>query len=175
MPLDDSWLASAALTGLVMFCAVHALASRLLRLPTPYHPLRLGFLCGAGTTVAASWLGLARLHAGPGDALALMGLNLFAFLGFSFGYFGFVNLNLTSLRIRILAELLECGGEMPLSKLAAEYGMEHVAAIRLQRLVSSGNLVELDGRIYNGKRLLLFVARVIHALQICILGRCFPP
>jgi hypothetical protein len=132
--------------------------------------VQFGFGVGFGATMMETWHVLATAHAAPEDAGALLALNAFCYFALAYGYFGFVNLNLTSLRIRILAEILECGGELPTSELFARYGMDHVATIRMRRLIAGRHLLERNGRIYNDRRLLLFVARVIRVLQIAILG-----
>jgi hypothetical protein len=173
--IDGPWIVAAPVTGLAVFCAVHLLSSRLWRFTNPYRPVQLGCVVGLAATVAESWIGLARVLAGPGDSAALVTLNSFCYFAFAYGYFGFVNLNLTSLRIRILAEMLDCGGELPASELLARYAMDHVAAIRVGRLIAGKHLLERGGRIYSGRRLLLFVAGVIRMLQRAILGSASVP
>ena len=51
-------------------------------------------------------------------------MNLAAYLAFAFGYFNFINLNVASLRIRMLQELMESGGTMPAAAFAACYKTE---------------------------------------------------
>jgi hypothetical protein len=171
MPFDDPLFAVAPLAGLAALTVAHLFSSRVLRLANPYHSLSFGAVCGLGMTGAVSWAPVATFHVDAGDAAALVVLNIVAYLSFAYGYFGFVNLNLTSLRIRILAEILESGGELDLAQLTARYGMEHVAAIRLGRLTAGGYLIERCGRIYNGKWNLLAFAKAVRVMQICVLGR----
>ena len=88
------------------------------------------------------------MQAGVPDFLALAGMNLVAYLAFSFGYFNFINLNIASLRIRMLQELAEAGGEMPVEALTGLYNTEEVIALRIDRLASGGHLSSGRGVLF---------------------------
>ena len=151
-PTVRGLLAVAPLLGL----AVNAAAQLLLgRLPLGFGHVRRQFLSfglGLLATAAALTLLLPRAGLGPWDragSLALHGLS-YAFLGFLF--FNVINLNISSLRIRMLKEFLR---QHP-RPLADEALLEkyHVGAMldaRLERL-ASGRQIELrDGR-YHARR-----------------------
>ena len=96
--------------------------------------------------------------------------NLAAYLALAFGYFNFINLNIASLRIRMVQELAEAGGAMPVEALTGLYNTEAVISVRIDRLVSGGHLVERQGRFYSGQRKFLVVGRIFDILRLVILG-----
>ena len=94
------------------------------------------------------------------DGLVLFSLNAVAYLALAFGYFNFVNLNIASLRIRMIQELAESGGRLPIDRLTGLYNTQNVAALRIDRLTRGGHLVEREGKYYSGKRRFLIVANL---------------
>jgi hypothetical protein len=104
------------------------------------------------------------------DRIGFVVLNLFTYVALAFGYFNFVNLTVASLRIRLLEEIGEAGGALPATTLKAAYNSSEVVAIRLQRLVQGGHLVEKDGRLHSGRLPFLIVARIFDGLRWFILG-----
>ncbi len=165
-----AWLAVAPILGLAAYCLAHVVACRSLQ-RGPYFPLMLGCGCGLAATIAISLAALLWTRCGAADGLALAGLNLATYLALSFGYFNFVNLNIASLRIRMLQELAESGGRMPVDRLAALYDTETIIGLRIDRLTRGGHLVERQGRYYSGKRRFLIVARIFDLLRWAILGQ----
>jgi len=163
-------LAIAPVIGLAVYCLAHVAASRTVR-RGKYFPLMLGCACGLAATVAVGIAAIFMMHGSLADGLALTGMNMVAYLALSFGYFNFVNLNIASLRIRMAQELAESGGEMPVDELTKLYDTDAVIALRINRLVSGGHLIERQGRYYSGKRRFLVVARTFDFLRLVILGR----
>ena len=99
-------------------------------------------------------------------------MNLAAYLALAFGYFNFVNMNVASLRIRMLQELLACGGRMSKEQLLGCCGAREVAALRIARLVRGGHLLEEQGRFRSGKAArFLRLARIFDAARWIILGK----
>jgi hypothetical protein len=168
-------LAISPVLGLAVYCGSHVLASRTLRKRGHYFPLLAGCGCGLAANLIASVAGLLLLHAGVLDFLAFLIMNGVAYMAFSFGYFNFINLNIASLRIRMLQELAESGGSMPAEALANLYNTQEVIAVRIGRLISGGHLVERQGRFYSGKRKFLIVGRIFDLLRLVILGSRLPP
>jgi hypothetical protein len=72
-----------------------------------------------------------RLCTRFGDTWLLGGAT---FLALAFGFWTFLNLNITSMRIRILRELLRAGGCMALSDMAEIYTPAERLRRRLERL-----------------------------------------
>jgi hypothetical protein len=171
---DSGLLAITPVLGLAVYCLSHLAASRILGSRGPYFPLLVGCGFGLAATLVISAAGLVLMQAQLLDFLALAGMNVVAYLAFSFGYFNFINLNIASLRIRMLQELAEAGGEMPVEALTGLYNTEEVIALRIDRLARGGHLVERQGRFYSGKRKFLIVGRIFDFLRLVILGRRAP-
>src|SRR5207245_661371 len=66
-----------------------------------------GIMAGLAGTAILTAVGFSGVEPALADGAALAALNLVTYLALAFGYFNFVNLNMTSLRIRVLLELLE--------------------------------------------------------------------
>jgi hypothetical protein len=156
--------------GAAAFCAAHLLACRLAPQRGQYFRIVAGFFAGLPVAGIVSFAGLISMEACAADRAALLALNLLTYLGLAFGYFAFVNLNIASLRIRMLQELLEAGRSMPKEQLLARYNTHKVIALRIQRLVQGGHLVQQQGRFYIGKRHFLAVGRIFDAVRRIILG-----
>ncbi len=105
------------------------------------------------------------------ERLAYTALNLAAYWGLAFGYFGFVNLNIASLRIRVLKELLASPGQrLDTAELLARYDAKAVLEKRLERLVDGRQLELRDGRYHSGQPVFLNLARLMDGLKWAILG-----
>jgi hypothetical protein len=162
---------SAPALGLAAYCLTQILVSRLAPGRSPYHSLKFGFMGGLMVAMVVSGWGVSRMTISPQDRTGYMVLNLLAYLALAFGYFNFVNLTVASLRIRLLEEIREAGGALPADALKAAYNSQEVVALRLQRLVQGGHLVEKNGRLHSGRLPFLIVARIFDGLHWCIFGR----
>ena len=95
--------------------------------------------CGAlaGVAVAAGWAASV-----PAFTLAeRVGWSVASYTGLAFGYWAFLNLNLTSLRIRVLKEISAApGGTLPYATLAQRYGDREMVERRLARLEEAGQV-----------------------------------
>jgi hypothetical protein len=169
-----SLLAIAPVSGLGVYCFSHVLLSRTVGNRGHYFPLFLGCLVGLATVFANSVAVLVLMQSGVLDGIALVAMNVVCYLAFSFGYFNFINLNIASLRIRMLQELAESGGEMPVEKLTSLYNTNAMIAVRINRLVSGGHLIEREGCYYSGKQKFLLVGRIFDFLRLVILGSKLP-
>ena len=164
-------LALAPVFGLAVYCLSHIAACHTIRNRGNYLPLVVGCGFGLAATAEISFAALLWMQCGLADGLALAGINVIAFLAFAFGYFNFINLNIASLRIRMLQELADAGGRLPAERLSSLYSTENVIAVRIDRLARGGHLVERGGRYYSGKWRFLFVARTFDLLRWAILGQ----
>jgi hypothetical protein len=190
--ITHALMALAPVLGLAAYCFSHLVACRAGRLyvrlssltcrsrqagkpdvpkHSPYFPLVIGCGCGLAATAAISLAALLWLHVTLANGLALAAVNLVAYLALAFGYFNFVNLNIASLRIRMIQELAESDGQLPVERLTGLYNTETVIEVRIDRLTRGGHLVERDGRYYSGKRRFLVVARIFDFLRWAILGQ----
>ena len=104
--------ALAPVLGLAAYCLSHLAACRLVRRRGNYFSLVIGCGCGLAVTAAINVAALLWMHCTLADGLTLAGINLVAYLALAFGYFNFVNLNIASLRIRMIQELAESGGRL---------------------------------------------------------------
>ena len=150
---------------------VHLGACRCLTRRGAYFKLLAGFIAGLPVVLVISLVALSSWDASFTDRAALLALNLLTYLGLAFGYFSFVNLNIASLRIRMLQELLAAGGSLPGDRLLACYNTDEVILLRIDRLLRGGHLIEAQGRIYSGKRYFLFIGRVFDVLRWIILSK----
>ena len=99
-------------------------------------------------------------------------LNALTYLALGFGYFNFVNLGFTSVRVRLLRELLDCHpGGMTRPEIVKKYGATEILGARLDRLTSTGQLIRTQDRYYTGKRGVLLIARVFDLLRWLVRGR----
>lgn len=88
-----------------------------------------------------------------------------AYLALSFCFWAFLNLNITSLRIRVLRDLLAANGSAAVSDVLASYPDEERLQRRLRRLTSGGQIVLVDGRWRLKSRVLLVIARVLEVVR----------
>jgi hypothetical protein len=164
----------AAVVGLAVYCGFHVLLARLRRTTSPYPALVGSFIPGLLATIGATAAGLLAMHATPSDWCGFACLNLVTYGALGWGYFHFVNLCIASLRIRILEELMERGGEATVSHLFSRYNDEQMITARLERLERGGHLMRRDGRYVGGKPQFLYVARLFDVLRRSVLGTSSP-
>ncbi|MEX1049869.1 MAG: hypothetical protein WED15_10095 [Akkermansiaceae bacterium] len=126
-----------------------------------------GFLCG--TVVSLITLFFSRDVFSWAD----MFICLLTFGGLNYCYSNFVNLNFTSLRIRLLKELMAVGGRERISEIARQYGSEAILQRRLARLLEWRQLREDDGRFTAADGSFLRLAHLFTVLKKIVLGRGF--
>jgi len=170
-PTAARWLLTAApLLGLAVNVAVQL---GLCRLRLGFGQVRRQFLSfGAGLVAAGLVLALLlpRLRLGAWDragCLALHGLS-YAFLGFLF--FNVINLNISSLRIRMLKEFLaQHPRPLPDDRLRAKYNVRDMLTARLERL-AGGRQIELrDGRYYSRRGTVVLIGHFFAGLRAFLL------
>lgn len=173
MSMQDVYpvVASAPALGLVAYCLTQILVARIVPGRSPYHSLKFGFIGGLMVVMVVSGWGVSRMAIVPQDRMGYMTLNLLAYVALAFGYFNFVNLTVASLRIRLLEEIREAGGALSAETLTAAYSSREVVAVRIERLVQGGHLVEKGGRLHSGRLPFLLVARIFDGLRWGIIGR----
>ena len=92
------------------------------------------------------------------------------YLALSFCFWTFLNLNLTSLRIRVMRQLLQAGGTTAVSELLASYSDAERLQRRLVRLSNGGQIELIDGKWFLCSSLVLIVARCIDLIR-AIMGQ----
>jgi hypothetical protein len=165
--LRAEWLLTfAPIIGLGTNCLMHILCRKVWGLRTGY-TLVCGFLLGlvimavavaANVPAAISTTDLAGLWATLG----------FTYVALAFGFWAFLNLNMTSLRIRILRELLHSEDGMSRAELFGQYSAEEFLHRRLARLERSGDLAFVDGHYSLGSQKLLYVDHCLKILRAII-------
>jgi len=151
--------------------AIHLLLSHVLPRGAQRKAILLAFAAGLVVLGLVTLSGLSSGSFDSGEGLAYCALNLAAYWGIAFGYFGFVNLNIASLRIRILKELL-ASPEHKLDRdlLLARYDAKAVLDKRLERLLEAQQLEQRNGRYYPCRHTFLYLARIMDCLKWVILG-----
>lgn len=106
-----------------------------------------------------------------GDVIACMAINFITYMALAWCYFHFVNLNLASLRIRLLNEISLTEDGVLEDEISKRYNAESVIATRLERLAGWGHLVERDGRYFVGKSTFVLIYDIFEVLKYALLGR----
>jgi len=158
--LTAAWLtATAPLTGLIVDVVVQVVVAHASR------NIGRSIVAGAAAGCAATAAVLVRADGGGAIGVAVM----VTYLALAFCFWTFLNLNVTSLRIRILRELLAAGGSISLGELAARYSDDEFLGRRLVRLEAAKQLRFSQGRWYLQSRPLLVLARTMDAARFVIL------
>jgi hypothetical protein len=163
-------LVAAPVAGLALYAVSHVALARLMRGRGPYAALVTAFIPGLACALLATCAALRMMKSGRADWVAYLALNVTTYAALGWGYFHFVNLGIASLRIRILEELVDAGGELPAESLGMLYNDEEVITMRIRRLCSGRHLVEHDGRYRIGSRRFLAIARIFDGLRALIFG-----
>ena len=163
-------LALAPLAGLTVHVAAHVVLSRLGLHGRPAAGIVLALAGALPVTVGLTVGSLRELGAAPADFAALLAMNLTTAAAFGYGYANFVNMNLASVRVRILKELL-AAGRLSREELLAAYDEEEIITERIARLRRGRQIVERSGRFRIGIPVLLWIAEAIQVLKHLLLGR----
>lgn len=116
----------------------------------------LSILMGLTLGVAASLV--IQTSVAPASTLEDTFINLLTYLTLSFCYFAFLNLNLTSLRIRVARELLKSDYGLNTEILLERYSPHELILRRLKRLEQSGQISKTNGNwSLKSKKLFIFI------------------
>jgi hypothetical protein len=128
-----------------------------------------GISFGLCVTLAVTWLGVTKEPSVDGGFLDVWLLGVTTYLALSFGFWAFLNLNMTSMRIRVLRELFWAGGSIALSDLLGTYSPAERLHRRIERLERAGQLVLIGDRWRLGSWQVLLIARCIEVSRMLIL------
>ena len=168
--LSQSVLHGSPLAGLCAFVLVHVPLSRLRHGQTPILNLFRAAAAGGLVTLA---LALGAAHAADlsfPDAAGAFGVAALTYTGLAWCYFNFVNLNLSSLRFRLLRELRAAPDGLEEKDIVARYNADHIISRRLHQLTAGGHLVLRDGRFTVGNPFLLMAFDALEVLKLAVLG-----
>lgn len=166
-----AWLALAPAIGLAVDVAAHLAATWLLRLPKLYPRLLVGAGCGFAATIALVLAAVRAAELDTGDSAAYLLFDAATFAILSFGYFNFVQLNISSLRVRIANEIDDSPAGLEPSRLAELYNARQVIDERLDRLTRGRQIDLRDGRYYHRRSLVYAISRAMDACKRITLGR----
>lgn len=158
-------LAGLALTVLTQIVVVHVSRGKV------GASIIIGIFCGLAMTLAVIALGCAEAPGATDGFVDTWLLGSATYLALAFGFWAFLNLNITSMRIRILRQLLRAGGRMGLSDMAVSYTLAERLRRRLERLAKGGQIMCEDGRWRLRSWQVLAIARCVEAWRGFILPR----
>jgi hypothetical protein len=163
--VDGQWtIASAPLAGLALTVLTQIMVVHVYRGKVGASII-IGILGGLAVTLGAIALGRAETPSATSGSVDTWLLGVATYLALAFGFWTFLNLNITSMRIRILRELLRAGGRMALSDLAVFYTPAERLRRRLERLEKGRQIMREDGRWLLRSWQVLAIARCVEALR----------
>jgi hypothetical protein len=130
-------------------------------------------LSGIGAGLLTTF-GVCLVAAGRSSTLdwaALTVFDLVAYLALAYGYLNFVNLNIASLRIRVLQELRASPEGLSRAGILKLYDARSLVDARIRRLTQGNQIRVREGRFYTRPSFLLAVARGINLMKFVVLGK----
>ncbi len=133
-----------------------------------YRSVVVGFVLGGVLTGGAEclyfyWNGMESLP------LAFFNIANYCLLGF--GYFSFINIGKTALRVRMLTEMKNSQNGLTLAEILAIYNARNIVDIRVDRLVRNGQLDRTNGRFYSRMSITLAIAITIDLFKLVVFGK----
>jgi len=146
----------------------------LCRLPLPIGHVRREFI-SFGCGVLFSGVCLQTLLSGSGfdliDRAGYLGLNLLSYTFLGFCFFNAINLNISSLRIRMLKEYhRQYPTPLTDAELIAKYNVRSMLEVRLARLESGRQLYQAHGRFFVRKGAVTVIGYFFAGLRRFLLG-----
>ncbi|HMG03894.1 MAG TPA: hypothetical protein VK581_00450 [Chthoniobacterales bacterium] len=158
----------------VVALAINVLGQILIfRLQRSHHFLRsvaLGLLLGGAALMIAQCFYPPGSNPTEAWTKALL-VNLPTYVALSYCFFNFAHLGQASIRVRIYAMVIARPGGVSVSEIAQEYNETSLMAMRLQRLVESGDLTLRGGRYRLGRKRFVPIAHTIFWMKRLILGK----
>jgi hypothetical protein len=164
------WLVVAPFVGLLADTATHILLCRFLRPRNALLPIGIGFFAGLGAVTVVDEVLLRHASIASTDWLGYTLFNSVGYAALAFNYFAFVNLNVTSLRVRLVKELIAANGAAPVDALLHKYDAEVVIDRRLARLTGWRQLRRVEGQFFGDRSAFLILARMLGASKRCLFG-----
>lgn len=157
--------------GLAADVLAHLIVTWSVRGRGVYVRLACGAVAGLAVSVAVSLLGSAQLGLGTRDTTAYLVVNVVTFLILAFGYFNLVQMNLSSLRLRIANELFDAADGVPMERLFEMYDGREIVDARLARLARGGQIILRDGRYHHRLSVVYLVAVAMDAMKRVVFRR----
>lgn len=165
-------LTLAPVLGLTVNIAAQIVISRL---PLSIGHVRrqfLSFSCGLTVTALLLWHMLRAVDLSLWDEAGYLTLHLLSYAMAGFIFFNIINLNISSLRIRMLKEYLRTYPQpLPSRILREKYHTGGMLDARLERLARGGQLIQRDGRYYFHPSMVVVIGRFFAFLQHFLLRK----
>ena len=113
---------------------------------------------------------------GPSEAQSLPQILLVhipAYLSLSYCYYNFAQLGQTSLRVNLLRILLKRPEGIPLASLIEQHGDQQAIPLRVERLVTTGDLINRNGVLTIGRTRFVLTGQILFGLKRFLLGKRF--
>jgi hypothetical protein len=130
----------------------------------------LGFGVGLTAFVVSEILFLWRDYSADHLLTALL-VNAPIYVCLAYCYYSFVQLGQTSIRIRLYAEIASSPHGLDAEDVAREYSDDSLVAVRIHRLVESGDLRERNGSFFIGRGRLTLIANILFSARCFLLGK----
>jgi hypothetical protein len=131
----------------------------------------IGFLCGFVLLLGIEMIFIVAAKLPVADCCGQLAMSGITYAALGYGYFHFVNLGETARRVRIMRELYDSRTGLSMKEILERYNARTIVDLRLARLTANGQVICRDGRYYIGKRTVLFMAKIIVALKLIVLGK----
>ena len=136
-----------------------------------YFRLASGAVAGLAVSIAISLLASTQLRLSGWDTSAYLAFNITTFLILSFGYFNLVQMNLSSLRLRIANELHDAADGVPAERLFAMYDGRAIVDARLDRLSRGRQIILRDGRYHHCTSVVYLIAVCMDTMKRAVFRR----
>ena len=164
-------LVLAPILGMTSNIFVHILVSRFNQGRSQIKCLIFGFVFGLVCIVVLSLAANYR-QVNSLDFVAYLLSGCIAYSALAYVYFHFININIASLRIRILQEVIDCPDGLTQEGILSRYNVKQMLDNRIDRLVDSKQLMLQQNIYYLGSnRTFLILFWFFEALKFIFLGR----
>lgn len=93
------------------------------------------------------------------------------YLCLGYCYFHFLNLTETARRIRIMRELRENPQGLALNELLARYNARQILERRISRLIDNGQVRGQGGRLFTGRPVIFWMAKIMVFMKLVLLNK----
>jgi hypothetical protein len=133
--------------------------------------LVVGF--GTGFVCLLALTGLSYCYASVSwqECTAILIVNMGIYGALAFCYFAFVNLNKTSLRIRLFRELQRSPDGLSMEQIQALYDDRKIFELRMERLLHSQHVIRREGRYFLASYSLWLIGKIIDTGKGLVIGQ----
>jgi len=163
----ESMIAIAPIVGLVFNALVQITAIHILRSSITLSIL-IGAICGLAGTSLLLLLGHRDNISSYVELVDTWCVGILSYAALAMGFWSFLNLNITSLRIRVLRTILSAGGKMSFAELEKCYSPAERIHRRIRRLQLGGQIEIEGGRWRLCSWQVLTIARGIELLRALV-------